>query len=294
MKLPIINATKTEVGKRELPPQFSEPVRSDIVKKAVQAIQANTRQPYGADPMAGKRASAELSRRRRKYRGSYGIGISRVPRKILSRRGTRMNWVGAFAPGTVKGRRAHPPKAGKSWSQKVNTKERRKAIRSAISATVVKALVQKRGHLVPESYPFILDSKVQDIQKTKDARALLQKIGLSEELKRVSVKKVRAGRGTMRGRKYRKKTGPLLVVSGRCGLIDAARNISGTDVVSVDKLNAGHLAPGVRLGRLTLFTEKAIDRLEKEHLFTEDVKKPAKKEDNQVKATKAESNGPGN
>ena len=49
-----------------------------------------------------------------------------------------MNWVGAFAPGTVGGRRAHPPKSEKIWSKKINKKENAKAIRSAISATLLK------------------------------------------------------------------------------------------------------------------------------------------------------------
>jgi len=272
MKVTVLNETKTEVRKIDLPRQFSEPVRKDLIKKAVVAIDANLRQPYGADPMAGKRASAELSRRRKKYRGSYGIGISRVPRKILSRRGTRMNWVGAFAPGTVKGRRAHPPKPEKIWSHKMNTKERRKAIRSALSATVIKAIVEQRGHKVPDVYPFLMDSKIENMEKTKDILTMLDKIGLGAELERVSLRKIRPGIGTMRGRKYRTKTGPLLVVSEKCKLMEAAKNIPGIDIVKVDKLNAKHLAPGVAVGRLTIYTDKAIERIEKEALFIDKIK----------------------
>lgn len=286
MKLSIINASKTEVSKRDLPAQFSEPIRSDLIKRAVLTIDANSRQPYGADPMAGKRASAELSRRRHDYRGSYGHGISRVPRKILSRRGTRMNWVGAFAPGTVKGRRAHPPKAEKVWSQKLNIKERRKAIRSALAATIHKELVSKRGHLLPDTYPFILDNSFEAIGKTKDIETALNKIGLKAELERVKEKKVRPGRGTMRGRKYRRKVGPLIVVSDKCKLMEAAKNIAGVNIVKVDKLNAKHLAPGVQAGRLTFFTAAAMDRIEKDMLFTTKPRKAAeKKEKKPVKKT---------
>ena len=113
MKLAVYNLNNEKVKEINLPRQFNEQPRPDLVRRAVLAVQSHKRQPYGAKPEAGKRASAVLSRRRRDYRGSYGLGISRVPRKILSRGGTRMNWVGAFAPGTVGGRRAHPPKAGK-------------------------------------------------------------------------------------------------------------------------------------------------------------------------------------
>ncbi len=118
MKLKIISIKKAEAGERELPAQFKGLVRPDLIKRAVLSLQSNKRQAYGASPEAGKRHSAELSRRRRKYRGSYGHGISRVPRKILSRSGLRFNWAGAVAPGTVGGRRAHPPKTEKIWTKK--------------------------------------------------------------------------------------------------------------------------------------------------------------------------------
>ena len=92
MKLKIIDHANSEKGSKELPAVFSEEIRPDLIKRAVRSLQSNARQRYGADVLAGKKCSAELSRRRRKYRGSYGHGISRVPRKIISRSGTRFNW----------------------------------------------------------------------------------------------------------------------------------------------------------------------------------------------------------
>lgn len=267
MKLKIFVGKGKEKGTKELPIQFNEVVRPDIIKRAVFAIESNMRQPYGASPEAGKRASADLSRRRRKYRGSYGFGISRVPRKILSRRGTRMNWAGAVAPGTVGGRRAHPPKAEKEWAQKLNKKEKRKAIRSAIAATIIPELVKKRNHKVPDEYPFILDSSLESLSKTKEVRTMLADLGFNEELARTKKSKIRAGKGTLRGRKYQKKVGPLIVVSEKCGLLQSARNIAGVDIVPVSKINCKLLAPGADPGRVTLFTDKAIDKLEKEQLF---------------------------
>ena len=267
MKLPILNISKTETGKKELPQQFKEEVREDLIKKAVMAIEANRRQPYGANERAGKRHSAKLSRRRRNYRGSYGHGISRVPRKILSRNGTRFNWVGAVAPGTVGGRRAHPPKPTKDWSKKINQKERRKAIRSALSATIIKEIVQNRGHILPNQYPFVLENKVEEFNKTKQVFDLLSKFGFDNELSRAKEKKIRAGRGKTRNRPYKKKVGPLLVVSKDCALLQSVSNLAGFEVVKVDNLNAKLLAPGQRMGRLTIFSEAAIDRLEKDNLF---------------------------
>ena len=178
-----------------------------------------------------------------------------------------MNWVGAFAPGTVGGRRAHPPKSEKIWWKKINEKERKKAIRSAIAATILKDIVTERGHLIPSNYPFVLDDKFESMSKTKEVIESFKKLGLENELARVEGKKIRAGRGKSRGRKYKKKKGPLIVVSKINKLSNALSNIPGIDVVEVKSLNAELLAPGAKAGRLTLWTNAAISILEKENLF---------------------------
>jgi len=267
MRLNVIDNLNSKTGEKELPVQFSEDVRQDLIKRAVAVIQSRRRQSYGASPDAGKRASSILSKRRKAYRGMYGHGISRVRRKIMSRRGSRLNWVGAFSPGTVGGRRAHPPKAEKVLVKGINEKEGKKAIRSAISATVLKELVKKRGHVVPENYPFIVGGKIENLSKAKDVSSFLKKIGFEDELKRVAKKKIRAGKGKSRGRKYVRKRGLLMVVSKKSKLIDAAKNIPGLEVVEVKNLNAEVLAPGANVGRATLWSDAAINILDKERLF---------------------------
>lgn len=267
MKLAVVNLQKKNVGEKTLPGQFAEEYRPDLIKRAVHALQSAARQAYGTDPKAGLRHSTKLSKRRRKYRGSYGFGISRVNRKILSRRGTRMYWVGAFSPQTVGGRRAHPPKAEKILEKSINRKENRKALRSAIAATINKTLVQARGHKVPEEYPFVLANSFEDLSKTKDVEEALLALGFKDELERSLIKKVRAGLGKLRGRKYRKKKGPLVVVGKSCSLMKAAKNLSGLDVVETKALNAELLAPGALPGRITLFTENAINAMEENKLF---------------------------
>ncbi|MBW2991683.1 50S ribosomal protein L4 [Candidatus Woesearchaeota archaeon] len=254
-------------GESSVPKQFEEMVNPDLIERAVLAVQSLNRQRYGADPEAGKKASAELSRRRRKYRGSYGFGISRVPRKILSRRGTRMNWVGAFAPGTVGGRRAHPPKAGKNLIKKINNKENKKAIRSALAASVNREAVVGRGHKVPDDYPFFIESKFEDLAKTKDVIKSLHALGLGKEIERCGKRTIRAGKGKARGRKYRNVSGVLLIVAKDCKLLKAAGNITGVKTVKIDDINAELLAPGCAPGRLSLFTKSAVEKMEKEKLF---------------------------
>jgi len=267
MKLDILSLDGGKVGSIELPKQFEEIKRPILIRRAVEALQANKRQQYGAHPEAGKGVSVRLSKRRRDYRTSYGYGISRVPRKILSRRGTRFNWEGAFAPHTKGGRRAHPPKAEKLWVRKINKKENRKAIRSALACTLDKELVKARGHLIPDNYPFVVDEKFEAVDKVKKVKEAFEKIGLKKEMQRALRKNVRAGKGKSRGRKYKKKKSVLLVVSKACNLEKSAKNIPGIEVVAVSELNAELLAPGAVPGRLTLFTKEALSRLEKEKLF---------------------------
>lgn len=289
MKVSIKDTAAKDTGSVTLPIQFSEEYRPDLIQRAVLSLQSRARTPYGAKPNAGKRASAELSRRRRKYRGSYGMGISRVPRKIMSRRGTRMSWVGAFIPGTVGGRRAHPPKATKLWDQKINKTENRKAIRSALAATMNRDLVVARGHKVPAAYPFIISDSFEAIKKTRDVIAALASLSLGEELERAEIKKVRAGKGTMRGRRYKKRKGPLMVVSkADVALFYAASNIPGIEIISVNEINAEVLAPGTHAGRITLYTESAIKRITEEKLFTQSyaAPKPAAKTIKKVTAKK--------
>ena len=101
MDLSVYSITKTEINRKKLPVQFNELIRPNLIARAVFVVHSNKRQPYGAHPKAGMRHSAEISRRRNSYKTSYGHGISRVPRQIMSHRGERFNWVGAVAPGTV-------------------------------------------------------------------------------------------------------------------------------------------------------------------------------------------------
>ena len=304
MKLKIFTKEGTEKGSIEMPEQFREIPRKDLVKRAVLAIQARNRTPYGAYPEAGKRYSAFVSKRRRDYKGTYGIGQSRTPRKALSRNGTRFNWVGAFAPQTVGGRQSHPPKASKIWVQKLNEQENRKAIRSALAATLLPELVRARGHRIPESYPFILSDDFNSIKKTAELKKSLISLGFEDELQRASVAKVRAGKGKTRGRKYKKRKGILFVLASESDLSKSARNIAGSDIAIIDNINAELLAPGTELGRLTLYTESAVKKLQDKRLFTnavlhesekkkeENKKKPVPDEDKAGKSEKSKSPKP--
>ena len=286
MKVDMFNGKGSKGSQLALPSQFGEEVREDLIKRAVITIQANKRQPYGADVRAGKEQSTKISRRRHNYKGAYGRGVSRVPRKTILRRGTQFIWVGARAPGTVGGARAHPPKATKIWSKKINSKERLKAIRSAISATVDKQLVSEHGYSFTQTLPLVLTKDVESIKKTSELKKLLMTIGLKEDLERVLKVKIKPGRAKSRGRGKKVPVGPLVVVSGKCDLVKSARGLQGFDVCTVESLNAELLAPGAVPGRLVIWTENSIERLEKEKLFMKDRPKVEKVKEEVKKVAK--------
>lgn len=263
-KVSLLKVDGTKGTEVTLPEQFHEAFRPDLIKRAVIAMQSHRIHPTGTHLMAGKRASAFITKRRRHYKTTYGRGQSRTPRKVLSRRGQNFYYAGAFVPFAVGGRVAHPPKAEKKWALKINVLERRKAIRSAIAATMNPALVKKRGH---RAMSVVVERAIEELKKTSEVELFLKKAGFAGELERVAVKKIRAGRGKTRGRPYRKKKGPLFVVSQPCMLVRAAGNVGGVDVCPVRELNVELLAPGTDAGRVTIWSDKALEAMDKERLF---------------------------
>ena len=237
-----------------LPTIFNTPYRPWIIRRAQLACQANKKQPKGRDPMAGKRTSAES-------RGP-GHGISRVPRVKGS--GTRRSSSGAFINMAVGGRVAFPPMPEKIITEKINKKERRLAIKSAIAATANKDLVMERGHKTDENVqiPLIVTDDFAELKTTKDVIETLEILGVYPDVERASVKKIRAGKGKMRGRRLKKKKGVLIVSNDTNVIYRSARNIPGVDVCEVKNLNADLLAPGGHPGRLTIWTKSAINELD--------------------------------
>ena len=68
MKADVLDLNLNKVSSIDLPSHFEEPLRLDLIKKAVLSVQNNNRQPYGSDPEAGKKYSSKLSKRRRDYK----------------------------------------------------------------------------------------------------------------------------------------------------------------------------------------------------------------------------------
>ena len=236
-------------GKITLPNVFSTPLRPDVIKRAVLAIQSNRLQPQGRDPMAGKKTTAES-------RGT-GSATARVPR-------TKGSGRAAFAPSTVKGRQPHPPKAEKIIVKNIPKKEAKLALTSAIAATAEKDVVAARGHKIEGvvGLPLVVDNAFESLTKAKEVEAAFSSLGFEAEFTRVKEsRKVRAGKGKHRGRKMKQAVGPLIVVVDGKSIIAAASNLPGVEVTTVTNLNTEMLAPGTHPGRLTVWTNGAIEKL---------------------------------
>lgn len=262
MKAPVYDVNGTKKGEVTIGKAFLKPLRTDVIKRAVLVERTNARQPYGSDPIAGQRTSAM-------YKGRRGIRGSMMNREMSRMKritgGGFLRWRARAIPGVVKGRKAHPPKAEKNWTMKINKKERLKALLSAISGTTDRELVGKRGHVVDDvkHIPLVLEDKFQELKKNKEVVKTLKALGLEAELERCTVSKVRAGIGKLRGRRKIKRKGPLIVVSDDKGVAKAANNIPGVDVTTPKELTVSMLAPGTTPGRLTVWTKSAVEAVDK-------------------------------
>ena len=248
----------------DLPPVFSTRFRPDVIRRAVTSARANRRQPYGPSPNAGMRHAVST--------WGKGRGAARVQRFSQGR-------TGAESPPNVGGRRAHPPRPERDWSEKINKKERLLALRSALAAIGRTEMVRARGHkladdmtvplVLTDDFEDLFDKIAKDYEKTgerpaytKETIKVLNALGLEEEMKRARDGiHVRAGRGKMRGRRLKKPKSILFVVSDIGNIRRCVANIPGIDIVTPERLNVELLAPGGDPGRLTIFTEKALETL---------------------------------
>jgi large subunit ribosomal protein L4e len=236
--------------KADVPDVFDTPYRPDIIRRAVTATASNSRQPYGPSPDAGTKHSVST--------WGKGRGVARVQRLKAGRKATE-------SPNNVSGRRAHPPLPDRIWDLKVNRKERVLARFSAIAATGDADVVRTRGHQFEDTvtFPIIVEDKIQDLGTTAEVVEVLENIGLGYDLDRAKDgRKIRAGKGKMRNRKYRTPVSILLVVSDKeKAVFQAASNLPGVEVAAVGGLNASILAPGGDAGRLTVFSESALTKI---------------------------------
>lgn len=239
-----------EAKEIELPKVFSEKVREDVAQRYFE--NEKEIQPYAPFILAGKQksASGKIKHGRRLWKTAYGHGISRVPRKILWRRGKQFYWVGATISSARGGRRSHPPRVEHFVKiKKTNKKEAYLAMVSGIAATASINFIKRKYENIKDIKAPIIVEEVENL-KAKQIFELLEKI-LNENYENIMPRKIKnSGRGKMRGRKYKKTAGLLIVTGNQENL-----KVNGVDVRKVNEIQIADLYP---LGRLTIYTEKAL------------------------------------
>ncbi|CAI4210337.1 unnamed protein product [Parascedosporium putredinis] len=243
-----------------MPAVFSSPIRPDVVQKVHTGLAKNKRQPYAVSVKAGHQTSAE----------SWGTGraVARIPR--VSGGGTHRAGQAAFGNMCRSGRMFAPTKTWRKWHIKISQGQRRYATCSALAAT---AVAPPLGPWPPDlkiaEVPLVVDSALVGgaaLAKTATAVAFLNAVGAGPEISKVkNSRKIRAGKGKLRGRRFRQRRGPLVIydpeTDGR-ELYKGLRNIPGVETCSVTALNLLQLAPGGHLGRFVIWTSSAFKALD--------------------------------
>jgi large subunit ribosomal protein L4e len=256
MKAKLYDKSGKEKGSIDLPKNFSSRIREDILSKVYESEKLSYTQSYGIMKGAGSGYSASgiVRHKRHAWKTAYGKGISRVPRKIMSRNGSSFNWVGATVSSARGGRNPHGPKSEKVLIKKINKKELLIAFNSGLSGTFDSKFLEKKYNIkIPTCIVFSTD--ITEL-KTKELFNTL-KIVFKEAFEKVlQKKKIRAGKGKLRGRKYKQNAGLLFVISSK-----EKMKQSGISVISVKDLTIKDLSPNGEPGRIACYTENAIKEI---------------------------------
>lgn len=250
----VFSLTGEKAGETTLPEVMTAPMRPDIVQFVHTNMAKNNRQAYAVSPWAGKQVSAE----------SWGTGraVARIPR--VGGGGTSRSGQGAFGNMCRGGRMFAPTKTWRKWHRRINTTQKRYAVASALAASAVPALVMARGHKVDDvpEIPLVMDSSIESAKKTSAAKDILAAVGaLADVEKAAESKKIRAGKGKARNRRYTLRRGPLIIYMNNDGVEQAFRNLPGVELCCVDRLNLLQLAPGGHMGRFCVWSQAAPDAL---------------------------------
>lgn len=237
---------------------FDSQIREDIVQKIAEV--EKEKQPYAPYIWAGMETSASgnVKHNRHVWKSDRGKGLSRYPKKKMSRSGDRFVWVGAVIPGVRGGRRAHPPKLG-GRIRKINRKEYIIGLKSALAMIASAELVKKKYKSLEQkelgiNLPIIVDSKILALKTKEFLSALKRILGNANEIA-FQKKIIRAGIGKMRGRKYKKSAGIILVIGN-----EEEKKMKEVEIRKADELAIGDLTSNG--ARLTIFTERAVKDIE--------------------------------
>jgi large subunit ribosomal protein L4e len=236
-----------------LPQVFQTPFRPEVIHRVYVNLLSHRFQRQGRYPAAGELVSAESR--------NTGLGIARLAR--IRGQGFSRAGQAAGVAGVRAGRIAHPPESWKVIRKKINKKERRLGLFSAIAATAQKDLIIGRGHRVGgiPDFPIVSSNNIESITKTRDLLKVLIAFGLADDLSRAGRPKKKAstykGKGTRRA-----GTCALIVVRKGSSILKLSNSIAGVDIKSIESLSVLDLAPGSKPIRLTIFSRGSLDYLE--------------------------------
>lgn len=250
----VFSLTGTKSGETSLPEVMTAPIRTDIVQFVHTNMNKNARQAYAVNIHAGKMPSAT----------SWGTGraVARIPR--VGGGGTSRSGQGAFGNMCRGGRMFAPTKTWRKWHRKINVTQKRYAVASALAASAVPALVMARGHKIDQvpEIPLVVDNSIESSKKTSAAKDILAALGAIDDVtKAADSKKIRAGKGKARNRRYTLRRGPLVIYNTNDGVEQAFRNLPGVELCCVTRLNLLQLAPGGHMGRFCIWSQAALDAL---------------------------------
>ncbi|AFS82702.1 50S ribosomal protein L4 [Candidatus Nitrosopumilus sediminis] len=257
MKTTAYTTTGTKDTEVELPIIFSTPFRRELIHKAFTNLTSHKFQRQGRKPMAGMDVVADSND------PPTGQGVSRVAR--MQGGGGGRQGQGAEVASTRGGRQAHPPIVEKAIYKKLNKKENKLALCSAIAATASKNLVESRGHKIEgiESFPIIVSDDIESISKTSEIIKVMDSLKLSQDVKRLNSRKPRSGQSRLRGRTKKIGKSVLFVTGDSSNLSKATGSIPGVEVRNVKELSVLDLAPGSDPIRLTVYSKSAIEEIGK-------------------------------
>jgi len=263
MKVPLLTISGTKDDEIELPIVFQTNFRKDLIHKAFTNLNSHKFQPQGTHPTAGMDVVA------RSNNPPTGQGTARIA-KMRGGGGGRQGEAGGVA--SVRGgRQAHPPKVKKVIFKKLNKKENKYALCSAISATKSKTIIESRGHKIGKinTFPIVISNEIENVTKTKEILKILKSLNLSQDVERLNRRKARTGKSALRGRGTKIGKSILFVVTRLEKLTKACKGVPGVDVQLVKDLSVLDLAPGAVPIRLTVYSKNAIEemsRIKSSHL----------------------------
>ncbi len=257
MKIATYTVTGTKDSEIELPIVFSTPFRKDLIRKAFTNLTSHKFQKQGRKPMAGMDVVADSND------PPTGQGVSRVAR--MQGGGGGRQGQGAEVASTRGGRQAHPPIVEKVIYKKLNKKENKLALCSAIAATASKDIVAARGHRIEgiESFPIIVSDDIESIGKASEITKVIGALKLAPDVERLNSRKPRSGQSRLRGRTKKVGKSVLFVTADSSNLSKAAGALPGVEVKSVKELSVLDLAPGSDPIRLTVYSKSAIEEIGK-------------------------------